>query len=421
MNRMERALLHNILKVYGIGICHAFQLILPVFVPLLLGKGLSMSEILQTQAIFALTVAMFEVPSGYLADVYGRKVTLIASAVLMLLGYACLYSAQTFTDFLVFEVVMGVALSLSSGSDMAMLFDSQLALQKLNSKFKLPATVGRLVAFTSLSEGIAAIVASVLFLVLDVELAFEWILALQLLFGLPPLIITLTLVEPPRTIKSSSHQENARSIATTLIYGDRLVLWIAVATVVFGLFAMFAFWTYQRFWELEGVPIEYFGYLWAVHCILRGVAAQFASRLEGWIGSKPLLALAAAMPAAGFLGMASLSGWAAVACALIFPISRGLNAVVLFDSLNSRVDSAFRATINSVLNLAIRAVFIVAGPLLGLAIDELGMNATLLLLSASAAPLLGFATFMLLRVLQFQRKSEPDIESINRAEQLGTD
>ena len=187
---MERALIQNILKIYGIGVCHALQLIIPVFVPLLLGKGLSMSEILQTQAAFALTVAVFEVPSGYLADVYGRKVSLCLSAGLMLLSYACLYSAETFVDFIVFEVVMGVALSLSSGSDMAMLFDSQLALQKLNKKFNLPASVGKLVALTSVAEGLAALTASVVFLSFDVAPAFETLLSLQLLLGVPPLLLS---------------------------------------------------------------------------------------------------------------------------------------------------------------------------------------------------------------------------------------
>lgn len=408
---MERALLHNILKVYGIGFCHSFQLILPVFVPLLLGKGLSMSEILQTQAIFALTVAMFEVPSGYLADVYGRKVSLVLSALLMLLSYACLYSAETFVDFLVFEVVMGVALSLSSGSDMAMLFDSQLALQKINKTFKLPASVGKLVALTSLSEGIAAVVASLLFLSMGSETTFEWLLGLQVLLGLPPLLIVLTLVEPPRTISSAGAHENARSIIGTLFYADRLVLWIAIATVVFGLYAMFAFWTYQRFWELEGIPLEYFGFLWAVHCVLRGASAQLVTRLEGWIGPRPLMAVVAVMPALAFAGMVGFSGWAAIACALIIPISRGMNAVLLFDALNSRVDSAFRATINSLLNLVVRGVFIVAGPMLGLAMDNLGMDITLSLLAASALPILGFVSFMLLRVLKKQQTQSPPIDT----------
>ncbi len=39
------------------GFFHAFVLIVPVFVPLAQGYGLSMSQILQTQALYALTIA----------------------------------------------------------------------------------------------------------------------------------------------------------------------------------------------------------------------------------------------------------------------------------------------------------------------------------------------------------------------------
>lgn len=408
---MERALLNNILKIYSLGFCHAFQLVIPVFVPLLMGKGLSMAEILQTQAIFALTVAMFEVPSGYFADVYGRKTSLILSALLLVLGYACLYSAESFHDFLVFEVVMGVAWSLGSGADLAMLFDSQLALQKLNAKFRLPPSVGKLVSLAAVAEGLAAIAASVLFLALDDELAFEVVLGAQLLIGLPPLLIAFTLVEPPRTLRAQSHHDNAREIIGTLVYGDRVVLWTAVTMVVFGLFALYAFWTFQPFWVEQGVALEYFGFLWALHCALRGTSAFAASRLEEWFGAKQLLIVLTALPVVAFLGMAGMPGWAAVACALMFPICRGVNSVILYDALNKRVDAAFRATINSVLNLVIRAVFIVTGPLLGLAVDRFGLSVTLFGLAVLACAVLSVATVLLLGAL-----SRPTVAADQAAE-----
>ncbi len=56
------------------------MLVVPVYVPLLQGQGLSMSQVLQTQALFALTIALCEVPSGYLADVWGRRAMLVGSA-----------------------------------------------------------------------------------------------------------------------------------------------------------------------------------------------------------------------------------------------------------------------------------------------------------------------------------------------------
>lgn len=399
---MERALQANIRMVYLIGLFNAVQFFIPVIVPLLIGKGLSMTEVLQTQAVFALTVAVFEVPSGYIADLYGRKLTLILSSVLMLLSYACLYSAESFIDFLVFEAVCGVAVSLSSGADMALLFDSQLALQKLRKQFELPATVRKLVSLTSIAEAASALVVTVMFLQFAQAIAFEHLLALQFIMGVPPLLLCFLLTEPPRLVNRESLSGNARAITGTLLLGDRVVLSLSVAIVVFGLVALMSFWTYQRFWDFKGVPLEWFGLLWAIHCLIRSATAHFAEGLEKWLGANRLLLLMTLLPPVAFLGMAGLPGWAAVACALIFPVCRGLNAVILVDGLNRRISGEFRATINSILNLAIRILFIGFGPLLGMAVDRYGINPTLWGMAVLCVPALFAATWMLLRKLRVQ-------------------
>ena len=74
---MKRSLQNNIRTIYLMGFCQSFLVVLPIFVPLLQGHGLSMSQVLQTQALFALTIALFEVPSGYLADIWGRRPALL--------------------------------------------------------------------------------------------------------------------------------------------------------------------------------------------------------------------------------------------------------------------------------------------------------------------------------------------------------
>ncbi len=65
---MNRSLTINIKTIYLMGFFHSFMVVIPVFVPLVQGFGLSMAQVLQTQALFAATVALFEVPSGYVAD-----------------------------------------------------------------------------------------------------------------------------------------------------------------------------------------------------------------------------------------------------------------------------------------------------------------------------------------------------------------
>ena len=74
---------------------------------------------------------------------------------------------------------------------------------------------------------------------------------------------------------------------------------------------------------------------------------------------------------------------------------------LFYEALNSRIPGDFRATMNSLVSLAVRAIFIVSGPALGYTLDSLGMRATLLGLAALFTPLLGLVLVPL--VLEFMR------------------
>ena len=47
---------------------------MPILIPFLNAKGMSMEQVFQLQAAFALAVLVFEVPSGYIADLWGRNI-----------------------------------------------------------------------------------------------------------------------------------------------------------------------------------------------------------------------------------------------------------------------------------------------------------------------------------------------------------
>ena len=63
--------------LYGFSFFWLALVIIPVIVPFFESKGLSLAEVYYLQAIFAFVVVVFEVPSGYFADVFGRKNALV--------------------------------------------------------------------------------------------------------------------------------------------------------------------------------------------------------------------------------------------------------------------------------------------------------------------------------------------------------
>ncbi len=390
---MNRSLYNNIRVIYLMGFCSGFTLVIPVFVPLLQAHGLSMAEILQTQAVFALTIALCEVPSGYVADLWGRRRAILAGSCLNGVGYLALIWAEGFADFLLYELLLGIGFSLLSGADLALLYDTETCLQERG----LPGGVGagkslsRLIAVESAASGAAGIAAGLLLLG-----SMPLLLAVQAVVGLAPALLALTLLEPPRVVQSAGHRDNVRRIAELLFSSSPVLLWTAFAIVVFGLLALYVFWVYQKYWEFQGIPLTCFGYLWALYALTVSLSARYASALEQRLGTRGLLALVAGLPIIALLGMAFAEGWAGVLFGLGMQLSRGLSMSLFYEALNRRVPGDFRATVNSLVSLGVRALFIASGPLLGYALDALGVRWVLLALAAVFTPLLALVLVPLL-------------------------
>lgn len=356
---MKRSLRINIPAIYLMGFFHSFMVVIPVFVPLVQGYGLSMAQVLQTQALFALTVAVLEVPSGYIADVWGRKRAILIGSLLNGIGFLSLVWADEFFDFLVYEFILGVGISLISGADLALLYDTETTLAERGEQGGAGASksLSRLIAIEAGASGVAGVVASLILLFADMRA----LIALQAFTGFMPLLLGLLLVEAPRPRLHVDHSGNAREIMRLLLFGKPVVLWTTLAIVAFGLLALYAFWIYQKYWELQGVPVAWFGYIWAAFALTVSISARYASALEARIGWRRLLWIAAALPIVGVLGMAWFGGWVGVMFGFAIQLSRGLSLTVFYDALNRRVPGDFRATVNSLVSLGVRGVFIVSG------------------------------------------------------------
>ena len=385
MSTVKRSLRTNINTIYLIGFCHSFMLVVPVFVPLLQGYGLSMSQVLQTQALFAMTVALLEVPSGYIADLWGRKQALVLGCLLNGFGFLSLLNADTFFDFMLYEFILGVSISLISGADLALLYDTETHLMASGEGGGAGASrsLSRLISIEAGASGCAGILASVLLM----SASMPVLILVQAVVGFIPLLLSLLLVEPPRPPLERSHSDNARHIVELLLFGKPVVLWTTLAIVCFGLMGIYSFWLYQKYWELAAVPVAWFGYIWAAFALTVSLTARYAGALEHYLGWRRLLLLTALLPLVGLLGMAFSNGWLGVVFGFAIQVSRGLSLTLFYEALNRRVPGEFRATVNSLVSLGVRGVFIVTGPLLGFVLDRQGMSLTLLYLALIFAPL----------------------------------
>ncbi len=114
----------------------------PVFAILFLDFGLSIEQFAYLNLAWAVTIVLLEVPSGALADQFGRRPLVIAASILMIIEMLILCLSPVVTDtggdpaareqavfflFLVFlfnRVVSGAAEAAASGADEALAYDS---------------------------------------------------------------------------------------------------------------------------------------------------------------------------------------------------------------------------------------------------------------------------------------------------------
>src|SRR6056297_1328434 len=98
----------NIPRLYLIKISKWFMLYMPVVVLFYESNGLKMKDIMVLQAIYSVMIVLLEIPSGYMADVWGRKRTILTGAVLGMAGFMVYGVSYGFYGFLIAQVILGI-------------------------------------------------------------------------------------------------------------------------------------------------------------------------------------------------------------------------------------------------------------------------------------------------------------------------
>ncbi len=367
----------NIGLIFGMRFFQVFLVIMPVAVPFFQSKGLSMQDVFVLQAIFAVLVLLLEVPSGYVADICGRRLAVVLGTVACGVGHSMLVVAEGFCGLVLFEAFLALARSLVSGADLALAYES--AVMARQNEMDRGAIVGRLYAWATTAESVAALVCSAIIAAGTLQ-DVAWV---QASVGWVPLGLALWLVEPPRTrMVAGEHLENLREVIWH-IAGCGALIWLTIAVwCVWGLTTYFAVWLLQKIWMDQSLALEYFGYFWSAYMLLAAAAGRMARHLENWFGAPVLLVFCGVAPALGYLGLQCPETEVAAMSGGLFFLARGIGAVLLQEAFNSRMRSEFRATANSMLSFSAGLASALVGPLVGWFVDVWPLQVALGVLAA---------------------------------------
>jgi MFS family permease len=116
----------NIERLYAFAFFDQFMIVIPLFVPYLATQGIGMAQFMELQASSRSSSWRARCPPAA-SDRWGRKTVLLLGAALKAASFSLLPLWSTYDGFLVYHLTMGIALSMISGGDVALLYESHLA------------------------------------------------------------------------------------------------------------------------------------------------------------------------------------------------------------------------------------------------------------------------------------------------------
>ncbi len=399
MATQQIKLQRNVERTLLLGFFQVFLVIIPIAVPFFQSKGLSMQDVFVLQALFSIVVVLAEVPSGYIADVFGRKRTMVVGALFYAAGNSLLVGAEGFWGLALFEVCLGIGAALISGADLALMYDTELALGRSKEQQRL--VVGRLYGVRTTSEALAGLACTIVLAIWSMR----DVVLLQAIVGWLPLVFALRIHEPPgKRLEGLGHMDNMLKIFRHMFTHSRVLRLVFLALCIWSLTTFYAVWLIQKVWQLQGVPLVHFGWMWGALTLIAALAGRWAHIAEMRMGTRGVLVFVGLAPAVGYVGLEWLGVVGSLIASSTFFIARGFGLVILRDALNKRVPSEFRATANSLASFGFRGAFALTGPLVGYSFDLWGMRTTLTLLAfASAIIALGIIVPLALAVRSEQR------------------
>jgi MFS family permease len=306
-------------------------------------------------------VAILEIPSGYFCDLYGRRKTLILGAVFYGIGFTLLAFAKTYSAMLVYELFCAGAFSLASGADIAFLYDQ---MDETHDRQARSEAIAKIQYSQTTAEAIGSMLGGLL---AAIHLRLPFIV--QAFVAWMPLLISLSFIEnQQRTKIGHQHKENFFKVFRYL--WQKQIRMALINLVVWGLATFCSVWILQKYWQESGVPIQFFGILWACFNFTAGITGKNIGKFKQNISSENLLLIAGILPVIAYLAMGTISGIATVLFALFFYLGRGLIQVLLREQFNHYLPDEMRATANSVQSFLFRFTFSLIGPAIGWGIDH---------------------------------------------------
>jgi MFS family permease len=355
----------NIKKNYIYTLLQNIDLTRGIWMIYLASKGMSLTQLGLLETIFHITSFFMEVPTGAVADIFGRKISRICGRVLSLISVIILLAADSFLWFAISFVFTALSYNLESGAGDALLYDS---LKEIGEEDKYMKISGNKEVFYQVA-GIISFLVGGYMATKSYGIAFT----LTIIVAALALLQSFSFNEPSISRKREMEKKgnvfvNQIKESISVVRKNPRIGALIVFTEIIITFCTCIFYYLQNFLKGNGYNEAAIGVIYAAAYLVSALTAPQVHKIEKVIKEQGILLVVPLVTVACLWGIA-LSTYHFIFF-IVLMITEEIVYVAMNDYINKMIPSENRATILSFASMVFSFFMITVFPFVGMLGDR---------------------------------------------------
>lgn len=349
----------NIAIIYATSALMWGRFFVPVLALFYVASQVTLPQFGIIMAVFALTTLILEIPSGIAADLLGKRRTLIIARACYLAEVILLAFTNGFWPLLIAKVISGVGVSMSSGTNSALLYDT---LRRSFKEHKHLEIKGTQETITYVSQAVFFITGAWLF-TLSPKLPAKLSL-IPLGLGL---LLTFFLKEPYKPNRHLVFATFGRHLGESVSYLKRhryvryLVFYAMPLTAAITILLSLS----SAYFKEISIPVWFIGIVAFAMSLATAYAASRAHKLEKQLGERLSLRIIPVALIIATLLLALTLPYVGVIFYILLVLTQGFLIVIIDNYVNKHIETSHRTTMLSIKNLFASLAVVLLFPLIG--------------------------------------------------------
>jgi len=365
----------NIWKYYLATALAYFGFFTPIMQLFYLDHNLTITNIAILGVVWSVVRIFFEVPSGVLADKWGRKRTFAISSLFAVFQVIMIIYANNYWHFVVASIFSAISFSFLSGTNTSFFYDTLKQLKKEDEFEKLWAR----------QEIFVQVPLIVSFLSSGFLYKFSPLLPFQL--SLAFLIVSFLVVLTFREPECHKPTEEANVFAhfkqsMKFIWDNSFLRAMLVFLVIFSIGSDISYGYGQIYLKQLALPVVLFGIAYTFKSLFCTVFANLTPAIRKRINYKGIFGLQIVLITILFYVMVLTNNYLIGAiCFVLIAIPQGMFSISKDSYINKHIESHHRATVSSMFSFVVALSLLILEPVTGYLADLYTMKFPFLLIA----------------------------------------